>query len=65
MSPRHPCARNLSGTQGFPCVGLRRHGTPSGVGAPRRSHGYAFGAPPTSPCRGVRSEAYQTCAELP
>jgi hypothetical protein len=79
MSPRHPCARIRSGYFALPVVGCGRHGLLSVVGAPRRSYGYAFGAPrPTPSARVPRPghgapgthatawvEAHQTSAELP
>ena len=73
MSPRHPCARTRSGCTTLSVVGCRRHGpdprlaarVPPVVGAPRRSYGYAFGAPPRIRRHGARNEARQTSAELP
>jgi hypothetical protein len=72
MSPRHPCALNRSGYLSLAAVGCGRHGLVSVVGPPRRSYGYAFGAPrPALAARvprqghGARNEARQTSAELP
>jgi hypothetical protein len=65
MSPRHRCARSRSGYTNLSVVGCRRHGPVSVVGAPRRSYGYAFGAPPRIQSHGACNETRQTCAELP
>ena len=46
-------------------VGCEWHGPISVVGAPRRSYGYAFVAPPRSWGRGTRNAGRHTCAEHP
>jgi hypothetical protein len=73
MSPRPPCARNRNAGIIFSVMGCGRHGpdprltawVPPVVGTPRRSYGYAFGAPPRIWSHGARNEAHHTCAELP
>ncbi len=65
MDPRPPDARNHMGWMSFTGEGWWRQGPVPFVGTPRRSHGYAFGAPPRVRGPGAANESHQTCAELP
>ena len=65
MSPRPPCALDHVEDMFALGIGLRRHGPISVVGAPRRSYGYAFVAPPRIWGHGASNEARQNRAEVP
>ena len=60
-----PCAHNRKRKNSLEVDGLLRQGPLAVVGAPRRSYGYAFVAPPWRPGPGASNEVHLPCSELP